>query len=104
MKNEIISNDDLVVGDYYHLFTQSHGDHSIGRCCADFNGQQKYIQSNGNSKIWAMDDNNQAMMNWKIFPIEIPQLDTIYLCPKHHGIGFQSDCHLCKEERIMEQL
>ena len=95
MFNEILSNDDLIVGNYYHCFWKSDGRHSINQC-RDSQGH-KYINCHS-STIWASDNNNQALERWRILPIEVPQLDTIYLCVKHHGIGFQSDCHLCKKE------
>lgn len=97
--NEITSYKDLVVGEHYHLFNKDDGRHSIGRCCLYGEGDDdlKYIKlPNSNSMYWAADHSDEALDIWKIFSIEIPVIDTIYLCPKHHGIGFKSDCKQCR--------
>lgn len=93
--NEIKSNAELEPGKYYHCFAWGTGKHSIHRCYDDAGDNRKYVSRN---HIWACEDNNQALERWRIFPVEIPSLDTIHLCHKHHGYGFSSDCAMCATE------
>jgi hypothetical protein len=89
---EITSNDQLEVGEYYHCLEKRLGRDclSIEQCKEDTGN--KYL---GN-RIWAKDDNNQALEKWFIWgPVEIKPIRTIYLCYQHKGIGFQSDCRVC---------
>jgi len=92
---EIKSNKDLEVGKYYHCFAWGAGKHSIHRCYDNANDGMKTISRNN---IWAVDGNNQALERWRIFPVEIPSLETIHLCSKHHGYGFSSDCAMCNSD------
>lgn len=93
--DELKSNSELEMGEYYHCFDKNSGRHSIHQCMIDAY-TPKYL---GVNRIWADDDNNQALTRWRIFgPIVPPNLETIYLCAKHNGHGFQSDCAICKAE------
>lgn len=98
--HEIKSNNELEVGKYYHCFDNLTGHHSIQKCYRDCDGCFKYI---GRNTIWADDSNNQALNRWRMFEVEIPRIFTIYLCNKHHGAGFQSDCAICKTNNNQKQ-
>ncbi len=91
----IESNADFEIGKYYHCFDRSNGIHSIHECYKHDN-EPKHL---GVNKIWADDENNQALKKWAIFgPIDVPMIGGINLCKTHHGIGFKSDCMACKHE------
>ena len=93
--DEITTNNELVVGKYYHCFNKRFGSHEIHKCGAE-SGGTKYL---GNNHIWADDNNKQALEKWKIIgPIEIPKIKTIFLCKKHGGYGFISDCAACNHQ------
>jgi len=94
--NEIKSNDELKVGEYYHCFDRRSGRHSIHKCEQNNIQGMKCLSRN---RIWADDNNNQALEKWLIYgPVEIPNLGTIGLCNKHHGHGFVSDCAICQSK------
>ena len=72
MTNQILENSQLEVGKYYHCYTKTTGRHSIELCkdgvCA---GEPKYLAN----RIWADDNNNQALGLWDIYgPIEVPKI------------------------------
>lgn len=91
-EDEILENDQLNVGSYYHCFGKETGRHSIEECGQ--HGNDPKFMGNG---IWAEDDNSRALQKWMIFgPIAIPKIETIGLCQDHHGHGFKSDCSVCK--------
>lgn len=93
--NEIYINNHLEVGEYYHCFGKRRGEHSIHKCKQEEG--HKYLAH----RIWAEDDNNQALEKWRIIgPIELPKLGTIFLCNDHGGLGFVSDCTTCKANSI----
>ena len=86
---QIKSNSELVVGNYYYCLNKKHGTYSIEKC--DISSEVKQV---GN--IWADDDNNQALDKWWLFEVEALNTGSIYLCSKHFGNGFVSDCVRCK--------
>ncbi len=101
MITEIKTNDLLIIGRYYHCFDKTNGTHSIHECRTD-DGITNYISNN---HIWASNDNNQALTKWRIFgPIEIPYINSIYLCRQHGGHGFISDCAVCNLNKKVENL
>lgn len=96
---EIENSEELEVGQYYHCFCKKYGDHEIHQVFKKHG--EKCI---GVNRIWAYEGNPQAFNSWMIMgPVDVPQLTTIYLCPKHHGNGFTSDCSVCKNRRAMKK-
>jgi len=86
----IESNDQLEVGEHYHCFDRVTAKYSVEKCSDE---GEKYLAR----KIWATDDNNQALERWDIYgPIKPPSIGGMYLCPSHGGFGFSSDCVRCK--------
>lgn len=57
----IASNAELIPGRQYWCKSKTHGDIELHRCYEE--GDWKYL---GRSRIWAMDDNNQALDRWHI--------------------------------------
>jgi len=76
MSEEITKSEDLKLGEYYHFFDIETGEHNIDNII--------YI-------------NDFILNNWRIFTIDIPQLNTISLCKNHNGNGFIRDCSICNK-------
>lgn len=90
---EITTNADLEVGRYYHCFDKSTIAHAIHQCHRKEADAPKFLAG----RIWADDNNNQALERWRIYgPIDPPNVGGIYLCSDHGGYGFNSDCQRCK--------
>lgn len=70
MQNKITENSELEAGKYYHCFTKGAQRHSIELCQEGLNAPKFLGQ-----RIWADDDNNQALDRWDIYgPIEVPNV------------------------------
>ena len=96
---EIKTAEELEVNRYYHCFDRRFGHHEIHQVVV-----RSETKCMGVNRIWASNDNPQAFERWLIMgPGEVPQLSTLYLCPKHHGTGFPSDCHVCQKRDAMKQ-
>lgn len=90
---EITTNADLEIGRHYHCFHRTTIEHSILTCKNDGGMDMKFF----GKRIWADANNNQALERWRIYgPIDPPNIGGIYLCNKHGGYGFQTDCQRCK--------
>jgi len=94
---EITENSQLEAGRHYHCFNRQYtSQHSIVESREDEG--RLYL---GN-RIWAFDDNSQALPRWRIFgPIEMPTLEELaskgpWYCKGHGGHGFRSECYGCK--------
>jgi len=94
--NKVFANDELKVGKYYHCYDKSNGVYDVIKCCEDSNGV-KYMNYNCN-RIYADDENNQALEKWMMVPVEPPKSVSMYLCFRHGGYGFVSDCIVCKNK------
>lgn len=95
MKYERIeSYDKLVQGKTYWLRSKAFGSFHTAEC------KDKTI--NGH---WITADNHtHTFEKYDFFgPIPTPVIETIYLCSKHGGIGFVSDCDVCQRFKVNQQ-
>jgi len=89
---EVTENAQLEAGKHYHCFCKHTFQHQIHECKSDEDGGLFL-----GSRIWATDNNNQALEKWVIYgPIAPPNIGGMFLCPDHGGVGFRSDCMRCE--------
>lgn len=102
MKYEKIeSHDKIEVGKTYWLRSKQFGSFHAAECKKGLaEGQENTILGH-----W-VDHNNHAyaFAKYDIFgPIPTPTIETIYLCEKHGGYGFISDCAVCQRFKVNQQ-
>jgi hypothetical protein len=95
VKYEIVeSYDKLETGKSYWLRSKAFGTFHVAEC------KEKTISGH-----WITADNNtHTFEKYDIFgPIPAPVIDTIYLCNRHGGYGFASDCDVCQQFKVNQQ-
>jgi hypothetical protein len=69
---QVESNQQLEIGEYYFLLDKITGDISIKQCLSE-SGRLHF------GKIWATDENNQALERWRILgPVQMPTREDFY--------------------------